>query len=57
MGSRVCGLQWLRHVGSEVLVAPGLQSTGSIVVVHRALLLCGIMFDYFFNLNLFLIGG
>ena len=33
-GSRVCGLQQLRHTGS-VVVAPKLQSTGSRVVVHR----------------------
>ena len=32
-GSRPCRLQQLRHVGS-VVVAPGLQSRGSVVVVH-----------------------
>ena len=34
-------------MGSEALVAPGLQSMGSIVAVQRALLLCGIMFYSF----------
>ena len=32
-GCRVLGLQWLHHMGS-VDVAPGLQSPGSIDVVH-----------------------
>ena len=32
-GSRSCGLQQLQRVGSAV-VAPGLRSTGSIVLVH-----------------------
>ena len=34
MGSGICGLQPLQHVGS-VVVAPGLQSTQSTVVGHR----------------------
>ena len=32
-GSRVCWLQYLRHMGS-VVVASKLQSTGSVVVAH-----------------------
>ena len=42
-GSRACGLQQLLHVGS-VVVAPGLQSTGSIAVVHglSCSVVCGI---------------
>ena len=33
-GSRMCGLQQLWHMGSIVKI-PGLQSTGSIVLVYR----------------------
>ena len=38
-GSRACRPHQLLHVGS-VVTAPGLQSTGSIVVAHGAQLLC-----------------
>ena len=54
MGSRACRFQQLRHVGS-VAAVPGLQSSGSMVVVHR--LSCpaayGILPDQ--GLNLFLL--
>ena len=45
-GSRVHRLQWLRHVGS-VVVAPGRQNTGSVVVAHglNCSTACGIFPD------------
>ena len=45
MGSRMLGLQSLGHVSSCVLTAPGLQSTGSIVVVHG--LSCSAAYEIF----------
>ena len=50
---RLCGLQWSWHVGS-VVACPGLQSTGSIVVVHRLSFseACGIFLDRRLNPHL-----
>ena len=45
-GSRECGLQQLQRMGS-VVGAPGLQSTGSIAVVHG--LNCSIAYGIFLD--------
>ena len=52
-GSRMFGLQQLWHVG-PVFVAPGLQSTGSIVVAHglSCSVACGIFTDQGLNPHL-----
>ena len=54
-GSVGCGLQYLWHVGSIVAV-PRLESTGSIVVVHRlsCSAACGVFSDLGSNLCLLL---
>ena len=52
-GSRAFRLQWMRHVAS-VVVTPGLESIGSVVVAHglSCLAACGILLDQGLNLCL-----